>query len=468
LISEISLEDEGLKGQIEQELHALDNAEAASKERFVPDASVGALRQALAALGEHGGDQVRAQLRNQLEQAQRADAERRELLASPVVEFRRALEQLANWAEVWRGASTEDKNQLLREVGMQVTLGTLPEDDAKGRPYRVLSISVENPAFELALATALSARNETLGSQQTCNGPNDHMELKLRGQYRLIAERLLRVDEDSVRLRRVRLGRREAPLKRPGPRWLSLEDFAERARRSPEEIEQLVVSGVIARARCQQFSGQSWIYVHELELVRLATAHLPRIGGAYELDRETQGALLTWLRGALRAWPTTWTEKARRAGLAALTSASWVADGHRSIPRLATVHSLTRAVVSAQPSAEATRYLSILDELMKNRVRGPARILYAGDLVEPDLQTEIVLFLRAELNLWRVPNATKAALTGRHPSSLTEIADGRCNPTLETTVAILRALLHSRPSVDAQRFLRQLDVATTNTDRRAA
>jgi DNA invertase Pin-like site-specific DNA recombinase len=154
LIAGMSFEDPDLLRQIEEELDALASKEELDRETFRPDPGIAPLRQALAALKDVPMERAKRDLEEKLAELEDLDVDRKRAMGTPVQEFRRGIEELSSWSEVWMAGDTRAKNKLLREAGVGVVVGTLPGE--KRKPAHLISITATNPAFAVALAAALA------------------------------------------------------------------------------------------------------------------------------------------------------------------------------------------------------------------------------------------------------------------------------------------------------------------------
>lgn len=273
LLSRLSVDDEGLQRQIEEELRDLARTERAEQERFRADPTIAALRQAQSLVPSTGMEDLKADLERRIKGLESADVARRDQMSGVVVDYRAAMDQLRNWSEVWSSAETMKKNQLLRAVGLKVEIGRSPYEVGKRRPGRILGLSAANPVFELALATALASEISTLGRQQTGQRPNVEIRLRLADDLRSVTALMM---PDGRPSDHVWLMRPPAPKRRPrvlppdlpdGP-WLTSAEASERI-----GLERSYVCRLLERGELQgtlvPHGKQRWWLIHERECDRL-------------------------------------------------------------------------------------------------------------------------------------------------------------------------------------------------------
>jgi hypothetical protein len=240
LLAGLSFEDADLLRQIEEELRELARIQESERQRFRPNPEIGALRQALAALSASNADEIKAGLEERIASLEALDQARQDALVQPLVNFRRALEKLGDWQAVWQDADKAAKNQLLRDAGLKVTLGRLAPE--KREPARILEISADNPAFELALAAALSKRVSTEVGQRSIRSTDLEIVLRLRDEFALLAKRVLAPGSEGrpVLLTRPSL---EGVLRPAGGLWLDMHEAAERSGLAIWTIKRLIRDG---------------------------------------------------------------------------------------------------------------------------------------------------------------------------------------------------------------------------------
>jgi len=267
LLAGLSFDDAGLQRQIAEELRALGRTERAERDAFRANPEIGAARQALVALGDSEGfAEDRLRLAAKIDALQRADAERRDLLDEPVIGFRRALELLGKWGEVWQGSDTRLKNKLLREAGVRVRIAQ-DEPAKQGRPARITEISVENPAFALALGVALAHQSATLGRLQSRNAPNVAIALRIDPQFAPRAAHLGRFEGGIVLLERpdvpvIAIRTWRIPEPDGGP-WLTTCEFGELAGLTAGAVIHRIHSGSIRAVKVQGASRRFWYLIRD-------------------------------------------------------------------------------------------------------------------------------------------------------------------------------------------------------------
>jgi DNA invertase Pin-like site-specific DNA recombinase len=278
LIGRIVWDDQDLTRQIEQELIELARAAQSERQAFRANPAIGAVRQALATLTQAGIGEGRVDLERRLEQLEAADEQRRQELDAPLVEFRRALEQLANWRVVWDGADTDTKNRLLRAAGVRVVVGRIPNQKPR-TPGHLLSVSSENRAFALALGVAMQ-RGATLsesGHKDVAGTANDHMPpitLTVGEPWHEYAARFLPRSEAGDEAALTRPLVTEAPRwhtqppAMPGGPWLTQKEFARRVGRSTTTVRTWQAAGRVQGVTAYQ-GKTAWTLVHEREVERM-------------------------------------------------------------------------------------------------------------------------------------------------------------------------------------------------------
>jgi hypothetical protein len=269
LLGHLSFDDEELNREIERELRRLAEADGQDRRLFLANPVIASVRQALAALGKTGMDDIRADLERRLVELEEADVARRDALSVPLLDFRRALARLKDWSEVWAEADTRTKNKLLREGGVRVVVGKF-EGETR-RPAHVLAISVENPAMELALVTALARYNKALGRQQSYGRPNAHIELRIQGDLADVIAGS-RASQECVPLLRPRVMDNTPwnPSSMPGGPWVGIREFIAATGMKDHRVRALAAAGSIAAVRARH-GGRAWWLIEESELERWST-----------------------------------------------------------------------------------------------------------------------------------------------------------------------------------------------------
>lgn len=275
ILGGIRLDDDGLHRQVESELLALAAKQVAELDRFRPNPAIAAARLALASLREAGLGDIGKELQQRIAALEADDAERRETLNEPLVDFRRALEQIEDWRKVWSDADLRTKNQLLREADVRVTIGRLDEERDR-QPAHILTISSGNPVFELALAAALESQSMTKGSQQTLQRPyveiRPHVDLGLSTMVRdVLIEGSVRVPLPHFDL--PRWANNRPPDLEGGP-WYSTAQFGALVGLSGGRVRELVARGTI-RARRVPHNGGFWRMIHADEAERVIARPRP-------------------------------------------------------------------------------------------------------------------------------------------------------------------------------------------------
>ena len=266
LLAGLSFDDPELQRQIAEELRNLERAEQSERASFRADPAIGAARQALAALGStEGFAEVRGRLEAQIEALQAGDAQRRDLLDAPVVGFRRALESLKEWDEVWRDADMRTKNELLREAGVTVQISP-DEPFVRGRPAHIRQISAENSAFALALGVGLS-RSATLGQVQDCYEPNVAIALPIGSEVESPAARLAGFADGLLVLERPSLSaaalrRWRIPEPDGGP-WLTTGEFADLTATTVGAVTRRIYRGRIPTVRVKGDRRRWWYLIRD-------------------------------------------------------------------------------------------------------------------------------------------------------------------------------------------------------------
>lgn len=263
LLANLSFDDVDLLRSVEQELGRLTQAQVDDQERFRANPVIAGVRKAIASLGDAGMEDVRTDLKRRLAELENLDLARREEVSKPAVEFRRALDQLRNWDQVWRDGDVAVKNALLREAGMRVFLGPLPDDKPR-RPAHILSIEVDDPLFALALGTAAERLDSTMGCQETGCQPNDAIALSLGGSVAATRQLFgVPAGADHVDLRRFGIDERrraqDTPPVLPGGPWLTVDQYAMRIARSRSTVQARLRSGQVSATAAYKGRVRWWL-----------------------------------------------------------------------------------------------------------------------------------------------------------------------------------------------------------------
>lgn len=322
LMAAVEIDGPEFGRQIEEELHELARAEASDREQFRPDPAIAAVRSAIATLEFGNMTDFRPMLEARLAELERADAVRRDTLAAPVVDFRRAYAQLKEWSEVWRTADVVDKNRLLREVGLKVVVGRLPGSKRTGSA-QILSMRAENPAFELALAAVLKGRTSPLGTQQTYSQPYGEILLHLATDFAATAWAHLGADAGDGIVRIPRpftvdllafppLGREDEP-----GRWRTLKEAAIETGLSISGLGIRITTGKLTGRKLHHGRRPYWL-IADADVERIK-AEFGRVEGSGRLHRRHVGPL----QGTWHTLP----EAALSLGVHATTLQQWITDG---------------------------------------------------------------------------------------------------------------------------------------------
>lgn len=272
LISSLSFEDPSLHAAVEEELRKLAAEQQSAVERFRPDPAIGAARQALAALGRTGMDDVRATLQSRIADLVAADQARREASVQPVVDYRAALRHLREWDAVWKEADTAMKNDLLRQAGVRVIIG--PVADTKKPLAHVLALSAENPVFSLALAVALKDRVKTLDQDGSWNRTNV-ITVIIDPGWMALGSRVgrLQMINGVIPLERPAIAQPRPlhllPPERPSPGWLTVAEYAARVGQPERTIRAWIHSGRLTVTTAYR-GKRLWYFVRDEEADRTA------------------------------------------------------------------------------------------------------------------------------------------------------------------------------------------------------
>ncbi|HYI16318.1 MAG TPA: recombinase family protein [Thermomicrobiales bacterium] len=314
LLAGLSFEDPELIAHIERELREMEQTDRRECDKFRANPEIGALRQAIASLSNTSQLDVTSDLERRVEDLIAADAARREELSVPLVNYRKALRELDQWETIWRSGEKDQKNKLLRDAGVRVVIGR-PEGDDKGTP-RIIEISADNAAFQLALAAAAEigeADQWAFVGDKVLRPTNAYIRMRIAGDLAQAAGASIHEDERGayVPLRRPTI---DSTRPIPGGPWLTVAEVAKRLglteagvqhriKRGQIDAETVMVGNVKRRlVRADHFaallaenqlvppvttSGQRWLSVPEFARAvgttpagvawRIRQGHLPAV-----------------------------------------------------------------------------------------------------------------------------------------------------------------------------------------------
>lgn len=323
LIAGMSFEDPDLLRQIEEELESLANAEELEREAFRPDAGIAPLRQALAALKDMPLERAKRELEDKLGELEVLDVDRKKAMTTPVREFRRGIEELASWSEVWTAGDTRAKNKLLRAAGVKVEVG--PFAGEKRKPAHLISITAANPAFAVALAAALVKQRISSSAGLVA----------IKSPVRLVLSRDLvtrAVGSGWPSEPVVLLTRPSAPYRLghldDGREAYTVSQLADITNLSRDVIWDRISRGEIAADKVE--SGHPHWLIPVSEVGKLPLVH--------EVTPELEAAV----RAALIQRVMTTQELAKASGISRTTIDAMAWHGHR--PRAETIHKLARVL----------------------------------------------------------------------------------------------------------------------------
>jgi hypothetical protein len=153
LLSHLSFDNETLFSMIEDRLSELHQIARTGEKSFAPDPRVAETRAALFTIRD-APPEILAPLKDHLAALEAADGARRLSHRQPVIDFRRAVDELKEWKRLWGDSDIAARNELLKAGGLRVVIGR-PDGRTRGAA-EILSVSASHPGFTLALAVALS------------------------------------------------------------------------------------------------------------------------------------------------------------------------------------------------------------------------------------------------------------------------------------------------------------------------
>jgi hypothetical protein len=364
LLARLTFKDPLLLKLIDEELADIARQETVDRRAFRPDPRIGSVRQALAGLEMAGVQAGRDALLGELRLLEQADAERRSSLSAPLSSFRAAVRMLGDWGAIWATGETKTKNKLLREAGLRVEIAHRP-DDAPGAPGHIVKLAAANPAFALALAAALSSRDEALPTQPSGYASNALLRIELDEDSTALLGRFGgRLDGNSALTSApiVAVPQRRKPTvvpPRPSPEWLTCPETAARVGRSPTAVLRWIRGGLVPAVRVPRGRKGQW-FIHRDEVERLRTNCGP-------MRPRPSDELLEWLRHELNSAPVSQNEVRNRSGVSWSTVDRIRAGG--STPYIATVISLARVLLALRrPHSAGASVLLELDALERSGV----------------------------------------------------------------------------------------------------